>query len=102
MKNALITLVLLSSVSAFAGHKFQVCVTNEDGTEYGCRTVESKRELGVPSSQGNQVYCDGDGQNTVCPKPDAHVPKILVEIGEYFKARGFKAPNFNQDAEFGD
>lgn len=97
MKKVLLAVLMVSSVNAFAGYTAEVCQTTESGQKIACREVYFERDLGQPASYQEPVRCDGEGQNTICEKPAAHVPTLLKKINKFFQDRGFQAPNNDED-----
>lgn len=92
MKKALVALLMVTSVNAFAGYTAEVCQTTESGAKISCRMVYFKRNLGEPSKYQDRVICEGENANTVCDKPGAHVPAVLSKINQWFLDHGFTAP----------
>lgn len=76
-----------------AGYTAEVCQTSENGKKFGCREVKFNRPLGESALYVEPTICDGEGQNTLCDKPDAKVPELLHRINKYFKDRGYNTPN---------
>lgn len=97
MKKALVALLMVASVNAFAGYTAEVCQTTESGAVIGCRMVYFNRNLGEPSKYQERVVCDGENANTICDKPGAHVPAILSKLNQWFLDHGFTAPADDND-----
>lgn len=97
MKKALVALLMVTSVNAFAGYTAEVCQTTESGLPMGCRMIRFKQKYKSPENSQDPTQCASDNQNAICGRPNPHVPALLNKINKWFLDRGFQTPAQQDD-----
>lgn len=89
MKALLVSLLMVTSVQAYAGYTAEVCQYTEQGIKTSCKMVYFKHDLGQPSSYVTTPNCHSENSSDVCENPNAHVPKWLKDMNQWFLDHGF-------------